>query len=380
MLPPLSRGLRLALIAGLAMTYVAAHGHSAFAKKHGDDDSSDSDDSDDSDSGSDKDSDDTDNSDENGNPDKDQPPVTAGGLFTMKTYPTSEIGRPMTLTQGILQMGLGVGTDLSAIGAFNTGGFNLDVAYGLRDNFMLIGGFDNAYNMKQYSIYAGFEGALVYDLLDIRVAADLHRFAYPLFCQAPGASMGPQPTTCDSSALGLPDGNYFEGGTQFSIDLGFPFRYPFTPGIAVVALQTLISIDFNGTQRGTNAQINNATAAGFPAYCSGESTDANGNPITGNPDACYENLAKPDLNPSLGFAFNPIPQLSIVVYGQLRIPDFDTAAGNFRIPVTLQVEASPNPHFDFGLAFTLLNVDPPDPQGPLDNRFLSAYFRYRYGH
>jgi hypothetical protein len=300
----------------------------------------------------------------------------------MKTYPTSEIQRPLTLTQGILQMQFGLGTDLSAIGAFNTGGFNLDVSYGLKDNFMLIGGFDNAYNMRQYSLYFGFEGSLIYDLLDFRVAANLHRFAYPLYCQTPGTlTSEPMPTTCDSTAVGLPDGNYYAGGTQFSIDLGFPFRYPFTPGIAVVALQTLISIDFNGTQRGSTAGIMNAVSQGLPAYCSGigSGTDANGNPLTADPDNCYENLAKPDLNPSLGVAFNPIPQLSIVVFGQLRIPDFDTAAGNFQIPVTLQVEASPNPKFDFGLAFTLLNVDPPDPQGPLDNRFLSAYVRARFG-
>jgi hypothetical protein len=224
--------------------------------------------------------------------------------------------------------------------------------------------------MRQYSAYFGFEGSLLYDVFDIRLAANLHRFAYPRFCgNDPDA-----PVTCDASSAALPDGNYTAGGTQFSIDIGFPFRYPFTPQIAVVALQTLMSIDFNGSQRGNPA----LRPAGTPAYCSGVNTDDTGMPVLADTRNCIENGAKPDLNPSLGMAFNPIPQLSVVVFGQLRIPDFDTSAGNFRVPVTAQVEVSPNQQFDVGLAFTLLNVKPPDPQSPIDNRFLSAYVQARY--
>ncbi len=91
------------------------------------------------------------------------------------------------------------------------------------------------------------------------------------------------------------------------------------------------------------------------------------------------NGAKPDLNPSVGVALNPVPQLSVVLYGQLRIPDFDTAAGAFQVPVTLRVEASPNQKFDFGLEFTLLNLLPPDPQSPIDNRFLNLFVQARFG-
>src|SRR5687768_17352476 len=50
--------------------------------------------------------------------DKGQPALTAGGLYTMKTYPISEIVRPLTMTQGITQLRLTLGTDLSAKGAF----------------------------------------------------------------------------------------------------------------------------------------------------------------------------------------------------------------------------------------------------------------------
>ena len=185
MLRPLSRAL---MIAALSLTYVAWHGHwnDAFAKKHGGDDDSD-DDSGDDDSGDDSgddggdkgDSDDGDDGDDDA--DKDQPPVTAGGMFTLKTYPVSEIQRPLTLSQGITQARLGLGTDISAKGAFGTGGLSIEGAYGYKDNFELIGGFTNAYNMRAYSVYFGFEVALAYDLFDIRIAADLHRSAIPLY-------------------------------------------------------------------------------------------------------------------------------------------------------------------------------------------------------
>ena len=90
------------------------------------------------------------------------------------------------------------------------------------------------------------------------------------------------------------------------------------------------------------------------------------------------NSAKPDLKPSIGLATNPIPQLSITVFAQLRIPDFDTAAGAFQIPVTGRIEASPSQQLDFGLEFTLLNVAPPSGQSPIDNRFLSLFMQARY--
>lgn len=380
MLPPLSRGLRLALIAGLAMSYVAAHGHNAFAKKHGDDDSGDSDDSDDSDSGSDKDSDDTGDGEEN--PDKDQPPVTSGGLFTLKTYPTSEIARPLTITKGVTQLRLSIGTDISAKGAFDTAGVSLDAVYGVRDNFQLIAGMDTAYNFHQYSFYAGFEGALVYDLLDIRLAADLHRSAVPsltgaehgvpgygYFCDPPATPnempVGGASGTCTNPNATidlLPTGSYVSGGTQFSLDLGFPFRYAFVPQFAIVALQTLMAIDFN------SVAVDHINVI--------QTMDDAGNMI--NVSVPTGNSAKPDLEPSIALAVNPIPQLSIVAMAQLRIIDFDTAAGNFQVPVTLRIEAAASSQLDFGLAFTLLNVDPPDPQGPLDNRFISAYVTARY--
>lgn len=342
MLPSLSRGLRLALVLALSAGYVTWHGHVRLAEaapKGGGDDDDDS--SDDDDSGP-KDEGDDDTAD-----DKDQPLVTAGGLFTMKTYPVNELLRPLTITQNITQARLSVGTDLSSLGAFSSAGVSLEGEYGVADNFMVIGGFTSAYNFAQFGVYGGFEGSLAYDLLDIRLAANLHRFAIPHLCG--DSHDGTPPSGCMDSMgnmLSIPDGKYSSSHSQFSLDLGFPFRYDFKPEIAIIALQTLMSIDFNEVTAGNGMVINKTT---------------------------------PDLLPSIGIATNPIPQLSLVVFAQLRVVDFNTDAGNFQVPVTGRIEFSPNQQLDIGLEFTLLNVKPPDPQQPFDNRFLSLFVQSRFG-
>lgn len=385
MLRPLSRAL---LIAALSLSYIAFHGHwnDAFAKKHGGDDDSGGDDDDsggDDDSGDsgDKGGDDS-GDDDNGDEDpKSQPPVTAGGLYTLQTYPLSEIQRPLTMTQGIVQLRAGLGTDLSAKGAFNTFGVNLEGIYGATDNFSVIGGITDAYNFKQFGIYFGFEGALAYDVVDIRVAANLHRNAIPNFQNycTPVSSADPtdpqDPGLCgaapNASLVNLPNGVYEAGGTKFSIDLGLPFRYAIKPEIAIVALQTLMSIDFNGVSR--DHVIATQTPIDVPDGMGGTKT------VNLTKNTPVGNTAKPDLNPSIGIATNPIPALSLVVYAQLRIPDFDTSAGAFQVPVTGRIEFSPNQKLDVGLEFTLLNVKPPEGQSPIDNRFLSLFMQSRFG-
>jgi hypothetical protein len=364
----------------------------AYAKG---DDGGDSDDDDSGDGGGEESGkgDDAGGDDDENADDKDQPPVTAGGLFTINTYPVRENSRPLTMTKGITQLRLGLGTDLSAKGAFGTFGVNLEAQYGYSDNFTLIGGITDAYNFKQYGVYFGFEGALVYDILDIRLAANVHRNAIPEyknFC-TPAATNDPEDTlvpgmdtsgnsiqvsslvdparcaTPMASLVNLPDGNYSAGGTQFSVDIGFPFRYAIRPEVAIVALQTLMSIDFNGVDK--DHVITSQLTLTDPVSMAQAMTTIN---------TPTKNSAKPDLKPSIGIATNPIPQLSVVVYAQLRIPDFDTAAGAFQIPVTGRVEASPSQKLDFGLEFTLLNVKPPDGQSPIDNRFLSLFMQARY--
>jgi hypothetical protein len=100
--------------------------------------------------------------------------------------------------------------------------------------------------------------------------------------------------------------------------------------------------------------------------------------VTTISNTAVSNGAKPDLKPSIGIALNPVPALSVVVYAQLIIPDFDTSAGAFQVPLTGRIEFSPDRQFDIGLEFTLLNVKPPDPQSPIDNRFLSLFAQARF--
>jgi hypothetical protein len=346
MLPSFSRGLRLALVLALSAGVFPWYGlgHSAYAApKGGGDEEEDSDDSDDSKDTGPEEGDDPD--------DKDQPAVTAGGLFTLSSYPVNELLRPLTMTRQITQLRLGLGTDVSDKGAFGSAGVSLEAQHGYADNFTIIGGLTSAYNFKQFGVYAGFEGGLLYDVVDIRLAANLHRSALARYCDTDPMP----PANCGTPPMSLPDGNYDAGNMKFSLDLGFPFRYAFKPEIAIVALQTLMSIDFN------EAKVDH---------------------VIQNMDKTLEvksNGVKPDLNPSVGVATNPIPALSVVVFGQLRIVDFDTSAGAFQIPVTARVEFSPSQKLDIGLEFTLLNVKPPEPQKPFDNRFVSLFLQSRFG-
>src|SRR3954469_6154395 len=101
------RGLRLALVLLVSVGYVSwhSHTHAAYAKGGGDDD-------DDGGGGGDDDGGDDDggggkgggDDDDAGDDDKAQPAVTAGGLYTLKSYPVSELMRPLTMTQKIGQV------------------------------------------------------------------------------------------------------------------------------------------------------------------------------------------------------------------------------------------------------------------------------------
>ena len=317
MLPSLSRELRLVLALAASVGYVAWDSPGAYAQDDDDEGGGDDDEGgggDDEGGGGDDDDSDAD--------DKDQPAITAGGLFTMKSFPVRELERPLTITQKITQARLGLGTDISNKGAFESVGLSLEALHGYSDNFMLIGGFTSAYNVHQFAVYGGFEGALAYDLLDIRLAARIGR-------AAANVSMDPEMV------------DYRGGATKFSVDIGFPFRYVARPEIAIIALNTLMSIDFNGDA-------------------------ANG--------------AKPDLRPSLGIATNPVAPLSVVLFATLQVVDFDFT-NNIVVPATARVQYSPNRKLDLGLEFTFLNLKPNEESGKkfYDDRFLTLFLAGRAG-
>ena len=306
-----SRGLRLALVLLMSFGYVAWDGHRQVA--YAEDDEDDGDDGGDDGGGGDE-PDEPDEPEE----DEDQPPVTAGGLYTMKTFPIRELDRPLTITQGIAQVRIGVGADVSAKGAFETFGAALEARYGFRDNVMGLGGFTGAYNFKQFGVYAGVEAALAYDLIDFRGAFRVSRPAVP-------------DTMDNGMGMQVPvPGEYTTGNVSAGIDIGFPFRYVAKPEIAIVALDTLMSIDFD---------------------------------------------SKPDLKPSLGISTNPIAPLSVVIFAQLQIIDFDTDAG-FVVPATARVQFSPSRKMDLGAEFTFLNVKQ---EKFHENRFLTLYVQGRFG-
>ncbi len=337
MLPSLSGVLRLALVVSLGAGIVATwdtfgQRQLAHAQSEDEDDEGGGDD----DEGGSKDEGE-DDPDEQEDP-KDQPAITAGGLYVMKTFPIRENERPLTITQKITQLRLGVGTDVSNKGAFESAGVTLEGLHGYSDNFMLIGGFTSAYNVKQFAVYGGFEGALAYDLIDIRLAGRISRTAF-------NAS-----TTMDEV-------NYKAGDTKLAADIGFPFRYVARPEIAIVALQTVMSIDFNATD------------------CLPPPND----------DQCANEI-KPDLNPSLGIVTNPIAPVSLVVQAQLQVVDFDFT-NKLVVPASIRIQFSPTRQIDIGGEFTLLNIKPTDPDddgpaeapGAFDNRFLSLFFAARFG-
>ena len=330
MLASLSRGLRLALVLTVSAGYVAWRCPDAFAEGDDDDEGGDGG----SEGGDGEGGDGEGGEDEDA---KDQPAVTAGGLFTLKTFPVRELERPLTITQQVSQVRVGIGTDVSNKGAFESVGLNIEGVHGYRDNFMLLGGLTSAYNFAQFNFYGGFEGALAYDLLDFRLAARLGRAA-----------------TNVSTDMGKVD--YQGGDVKFSLDIGFPFRYVARPEIAIIALNTLMSIDFNGNE------VTSTVDDGM----GGTTTIKSGNGT------------KPDLNPSLGIATNPVPPLSVVIFATLQVVDFDFT-NRLTIPATARVQFSPNRKFDIGGEFTFLNMKPPEGKKFYDDRFLTLFVASRFG-
>ena len=123
--------------------------------------------------------------------------------------------------------------------------------------------------------------------------------------------------------------------TRFGFEVGFPFRYAPKPQVALIALDTFMTFD----------------------------TDS-----------------KPDLTPSVGAIVQPVPMLALILHGQIIIADFNTDAGNFRIPVSLNVQFSPNNTFDMGLEFTFPNLKPPeDPTTMMAPKFYDDRFLLLYG-
>lgn len=188
------------------------------------DDDEDEDDGDEDDGGDDEESEEEDEDEDEDGDDKDkdpQPPVTAGGLFTKKTYPVAENERPLTLIQGMLEVQAGFNIDLSDLEAFETWFGVVKGRYGLADNlelqfggtFLLAGTEGGAAGPNKARIDIGIEPSIVYDLVDFRFTVEM-----------PIAQAGA------------------ENDFQVDFVVGFPFRYKPAKQFAIVALDRLMTI------------------------------------------------------------------------------------------------------------------------------------------
>ncbi len=220
MLADRSRLIRLVLIAATATAAVAwpTHVKSAYA----DDDDEDEDDSGDDGEGEGDSGGDSGEEDEE-EADTDQPPVTAGGLFTKKTYPISAIERPLTITKGIAEVRLVLGTDISAAGAFEKFNAGVSARYGLQDNAELQFGITSDLNkFASFNAFIGYEGSLSYDMIDFRATFEL-----------PITKTAAVPPATGSTTDVAP-----------GVHIGFPFKYRIKPQFALIALRDLMTINF----------------------------------------------------------------------------------------------------------------------------------------
>jgi hypothetical protein len=123
--------------------------------------------------------------------------------------------------------------------------------------------------------------------------------------------------------------------TRVGFEVGFPFRYAPKPQVALIALDTFMTFD----------------------------TDS-----------------KPDLTPSVGAIVQPVPMLALILHAQIIIKDFNTDAGNFLIPVSLNIQFSPSNKLDIGGEFTFPNLKPPeDPTTMMAPKFYDDRFLLLYG-
>jgi hypothetical protein len=258
--------------------------------------------------------------------DKDQPPVTAGGLYTIETFPRSEHARTLTLPQGILEFIGEIGFDLSEGRAFKTFNPVIGARYGLSDTFQVEAGADLSFSSFEspglgkfgvgnssiapadtIALWAAAEIALSYDLVDARVA---------LFVPV------------DPDFL-------------LDIAVGLPFKFRLNEKIAIMGLEEILIIH-----------------------------TADGADVDGDVDT-------PDLQISAAGLLQVIEPLAVIVRATLFVGAFKFSDQR-RLPVDLDVQYSVSNQFDIGIGVSLTNLAPPENQGnPTDERAFRVWGRFR---
>ena len=179
-----------------------------------DDDGDDDDDDDDDDDGGDDDDDDDDDDDG-----YEQPPFTAGGLYTKRSWPIAELERNLTLLGGMAEFRTSMGTNIENENAFETFLLEFRGLYGIKDwsqielaAFVGLGEFVQ----NDFAFEVAYEHALAFNLANFRLGVD-----------------GIVPA---------------EGDFVFETFFGFPFRYKPKPQVAIIALERLMTIQLTGTK------------------------------------------------------------------------------------------------------------------------------------
>lgn len=236
-----------------------------------------------------------------------QPPVTSGGLYTKQTYPVTELQRPLTITQGLLELRAALDADVSAGNPFNIWRTDIRARYGVKDNFELQAGFNGllngtiAHQDVQYELDLGFESAIAYNLVDFRFAAEM-----PL---APSF--------------------------KFDLAAGVPVRYELKPQIAIVAFDKVLTVHTDGNDPDLSLDLGviyqalpnlalfartGVTLPGFdpsgdlaiPAIAAVQFTPIN------TVDLGLQ-LTLANLKPASGSKLGPLDQRAVLLFGRLRI-------------------------------------------------------------
>jgi hypothetical protein len=148
--------------------------------------------------------------------DKDQPPLTAGSNFTIETYPTAEVERPLILSLGILEGRVGVTAGLNKGAVFKSARLDLQLRYGVLDMLELQARADLGLatpdgGAKVNVIGAGIEASVLYDMIDARLSFE------------------------------------FNTNTEdLDIVFGVPVKYRFNDKIAIIALDRILNIHTAG--------------------------------------------------------------------------------------------------------------------------------------
>lgn len=285
-----------------------------------------------------------------GEVDPDQPEVTAGGLFTKKTYPVGENLRPLTLNKGMFELKGGFNMDMNALHAFETWRLPIEARYGLADHVELQAGVDfrlvaNEEDEASYLatgqpllpsfdvaiLTLGLESALYYNVVDFRIALEV-----PINPDAEGGDPNEELDGLDPPST-----------ADIGIVVGVPFRIVPRKQLAIVALDKIFTVH---------------TLSG----------------------------SKPDLNVALGVVIMPVDIVSIALRGEFVVPEFNT---NFLlIPASAAVQFSPTNSIDLGLEFTFASLkltkadedfnesddDPDNDIGVFDRRFLQLFVQARF--